>query len=65
MNKYIERYKAQLEKKFSSMDIMIANMQQQYSSYLGTSGSLMGWLSNIIPVILSAIIIGTQRISLT
>ena len=32
----LERYRAQLESKFSSMDILIANMQQQYSSFLRT-----------------------------
>ena len=32
----LERYRAQLEFKFSSMDILIANMQQQYSSFLRT-----------------------------
>ncbi len=36
-NVTIERYRSQLEKKFSSMDMVIAKMQQQYSSYLGTS----------------------------
>ena len=34
-NKEIERYKARLEAKFSSMDMLIANMQNQYSSFLG------------------------------
>ena len=32
----LERYRAQLEAKFASMDILIANMQQQYSSFLVT-----------------------------
>ena len=34
--KALERYRAQLEAKFASMDILIANMQQQYSSFLTT-----------------------------
>lgn len=34
--KEIERYRARLEAKFSSMDMLIANMQQQYSSFLTT-----------------------------
>ncbi len=34
--KALERYRAQLEAKFASMDILIANMQQQYSSFLIT-----------------------------
>ena len=34
--KALERYRAQLEAKFASMDILIANMQQQYSSFLVT-----------------------------
>lgn len=33
-NEAIERYRAQLEKRFSSMNMMIAGMQQQYSSFL-------------------------------
>ena len=33
--KDMERYKERLEAKFSSMDMLIANMQQQYSSFLG------------------------------
>ena len=33
-NKYIERYRARLEKKFSAMDILIANMQTQYKSFV-------------------------------
>ena len=33
-NNYIEKYKARLEKKFSSMDLLIGQMQQQYSSFL-------------------------------
>ena len=32
----LERYRAQLESKFSSMDILIANIQEQYSSFLLT-----------------------------
>ena len=36
-NKSIERYKAQLEKKFSAMDLLISGMQQQYSSFLTSS----------------------------
>ena len=32
----LERYRTQLEAKFASMDILIANMQQQYSSFLVT-----------------------------
>ena len=35
-NKAIEKYKARLEAKFASMDMLIANMQQQYSSFLIT-----------------------------
>lgn len=35
-NEAIEKYKARLEAKFSSMDLLIANMQQQYSSFLTT-----------------------------
>ena len=31
----MERYRERLEAKFSSMDLLIANMQQQYSSFLG------------------------------
>ena len=38
-NAYVERYKAQLEKKFSAMDRIIAAMQQQYSSFLTGSSS--------------------------
>lgn len=34
--KALERYRTQLEAKFASMDILIANMQQQYSSFLKT-----------------------------
>lgn len=34
--KQIERYRARLEARFSSMDMLIANMQQQYSSFLIT-----------------------------
>ena len=34
--KALDRYRAQLEAKFSSMDILIANMQQQYASFLRT-----------------------------
>lgn len=33
-NEAIERYRTQLEKRFSSMNMMIAGMQQQYSSFL-------------------------------
>ena len=33
-NKRIDTYKAQLEKKFSNMELMIAQMQQNYSSFL-------------------------------
>ena len=32
----IEKYRARLEKKFSAMDLLIAQMQQQYSSFLTT-----------------------------
>ena len=32
--KDIERYRERLENKFASMDLLIANMQQQYSSFL-------------------------------
>ncbi len=35
-NKEVERYRARLEAKFQSMDMVIANMQQQYSSFLVT-----------------------------
>lgn len=35
-NKEVERYKARLEAKFSAMDLLIAQMQQQYSSFLTT-----------------------------
>ena len=35
-NEDIERYRARLEAKFSAMDMLIANMQQQYSSFLVT-----------------------------
>ena len=35
-NKDIERYRARLEAKFSAMDLLIAQMQQQYSSFLTT-----------------------------
>ena len=35
-NEDIERYRARLEAKFSAMDMLIANMQQQYSSFLAT-----------------------------
>ena len=38
----IERYRARLEKKFASMDLLIGNIQNQYSSFLGTSTSLLG-----------------------
>ena len=37
-NKSIETYKAQLEKKFQAMENMIASMQQNYSSFLSSSG---------------------------
>ena len=33
-NKEIDRYKSRLEKKFSSMDLTISQMQQQYSTFL-------------------------------
>lgn len=33
-NTYVARYREQLEKKFSAMDMMIAKMQQQYTSFL-------------------------------
>ena len=33
-NEAIKRYRTQLEKRFSSMNMMIAGMQQQYSSFL-------------------------------
>ena len=35
-NEDIERYRARLEAKFSAMDLLIAQMQQQYSSFLIT-----------------------------
>ena len=35
----LQKYRALLEKKFSAMDMLIANMQQQYGSYLGSSNS--------------------------
>ena len=35
-NKDIERYRARLEAKFASMDMLIAQMQQQYSTFLTT-----------------------------
>ena len=35
-NEDIERYRARLEAKFSAMDMLIAQMQQQYSSFLTT-----------------------------
>ena len=35
-NEQVERYKEQLEAKFKAMDMMIAQMQQQYSSFLTT-----------------------------
>ena len=35
-NKEVDRYKARLEAKFQSMDMLIAQMQQQYSSFLKT-----------------------------
>lgn len=35
-NKEVERYKTRLEAKFNSMDMLIAQMQQQYSSFLKT-----------------------------
>ena len=34
--KDIEKYRARLEAKFSAMDMLIAQMQQQYSSFLTT-----------------------------
>lgn len=33
--KSVERYRSRLESKFSAMDMLIANMQNQYSSFLG------------------------------
>lgn len=33
-NEAIERYRAQLEKKSSAMDLLISKIQQQYSSFL-------------------------------
>ena len=33
----MQRYRERLEAKFSSMDMLIASMQQQYASFLGTS----------------------------
>ena len=35
-NAAIESYRARLENKFSSMDLLIGKIQQQYSSFLGT-----------------------------
>ena len=35
-NKEVERYKSRLEAKFLSMDMLIAQMQQQYSTFLRT-----------------------------
>ena len=35
----VEKYRALLEKKFSAMDLIIAKMQQQYSSYLGSANN--------------------------
>ena len=35
-NEDIERYRARLEAKFSAMDMLIAQMQQQYSTFLTT-----------------------------
>lgn len=35
-NRDVDRYKARLEAKFQSMDMLIAQMQQQYSSFLTT-----------------------------
>ena len=35
-NRDVDRYKARLEAKFQSMDMLIARMQQQYSSFLTT-----------------------------
>ena len=32
----VSDYQAQLEKKFSNMELIIAKMQQNYSSFLGT-----------------------------
>ena len=32
----VERYQTRLEAKFASMDLLIANIQNQYSSFLGT-----------------------------
>ena len=33
-NEAIEKYRARLNKKFNSMDMLISNMQNQYSSFL-------------------------------
>ena len=35
-NMAVESYKARLEKKFQSMDLLISQIQKQYSSFLGT-----------------------------
>lgn len=35
-NRALERYRTSLENKFASMDMLIGNMQQQYSSFLGS-----------------------------
>lgn len=35
-NTAIEKYKARLENKFNSMDMLIGQMQNQYSSFLGS-----------------------------
>ena len=32
----VERYKARLEKKFQTMDLLISNIQNQFSTFLGT-----------------------------
>ena len=33
-SKAVEKYRARLEAKFASMDLLIAQMQQQYSSFM-------------------------------
>ena len=35
-NEEVERYRARLEAKFASMDLLISKMQNQFSSFLGT-----------------------------
>ena len=41
-NQQVERYRMRLEKKFSAMDLLIGNIQNQYSSFLGTSFGGLG-----------------------